>query len=77
MPFILRGVSLLGINSVEMPLSVRAKAWQRLATDLKPSKLDLVSPTTIKFADLPQAFDAYVDGTVTGRAVVEIDASLD
>ena len=77
MPFILRGVSLLGINSVEMPLSVRAKAWQRLATDLKPNKLDLVSPTTIKFADLPQAFDAYVDGTVTGRAVVEIDASVD
>ena len=77
MPFILRGVSLLGINSVEMPLSVRATAWQRLASDLKPSKLNLISPTTIKFSDLPNAFDAYVDGTVTGRTVVEIDASLD
>jgi NADPH2:quinone reductase len=77
MPFILRGVSLLGINSVEMPLSVRAQAWKRLASDLKPSQLNLISPTTIKFADLPGAFDAYVDGSVTGRTVVEIDASLD
>ncbi|SEL62874.1 NADPH2:quinone reductase [Colwellia chukchiensis] len=77
MPFILRGVSLLGINSVEMPLSVRAQGWKRLASDLKPSKLALIAPTTIKFADLPQAFDAYVEGRVTGRTVVEIDASLD
>jgi len=76
MPFILRGVSLLGINSVEMPLSVRTQGWKRLATDLKPTKLDLISPTTILFADLPNAFDAYVDGTVTGRTVVKIDGSL-
>ncbi|MBA6350238.1 MULTISPECIES: oxidoreductase [unclassified Colwellia] len=76
MPFILRGVSLLGINSVEMPLSVRTQGWKRLATDLKPTKLDLISPTTIEFRDLGNAFDAYVDGTVTGRTVVAIDASL-
>lgn len=76
MPFILRGVSLLGINSVEMPLSVRAQGWKRLATDLKPTKLDLIAPTTIAFSELPNAFSAYVEGTVTGRTVVEIDASL-
>ncbi|MDT0604592.1 oxidoreductase [Thalassotalea castellviae] len=76
MPFILRGVSLLGINSVEMPTSVRTKAWQRLATDLKPSKLDVISPTTIAFSDLPNAFDAYVQGSVTGRTVVAIDDTL-
>lgn len=76
MPFILRGVSILGINSVEMPLSVRSQGWKRLATDLKPTKLDLISPTTIKFSELPNAFEAYVNGTVTGRTVVEIDASL-
>ncbi len=76
MPFILRGVSLLGINSVEMPMSVRAQAWQRLSTDLKPTKLDIISPTTISFSELPNAFDAFVDGTVTGRTVVEIDSSL-
>ncbi|MEW6992111.1 oxidoreductase [Colwelliaceae bacterium 6441] len=76
MPFILRGVSLLGINSVEMPLSVRAQAWKRLATDLKPTKLALIAPTTIAFADLPNAFNAYVEGSVTGRTVVAIDDSL-
>ncbi len=76
MPFILRGVSLLGINSVEMPISVRTQGWKRLATDLKPTKLALISPTTIPFAELPNAFDAYVDGTVTGRTVIEIDGSL-
>lgn len=77
MPFILRGVSLLGINSVEMPVSVREQAWKRLATDLKPGKLDLVATHTVQFDDLPQAFDAYVAGQVTGRTVVEIDSSLD
>lgn len=76
MPFILRGVSLLGINSVEMPEYVRTKAWQRLATDLKPSKLELIAPITIPFDQLPDAFDAYVEGTVTGRTVVEIDNSI-
>jgi len=76
MPFILRGVSLLGINSVEMPLSVRTQAWERLASDLKPSKLALIAPTTIPFSKLPNAFDAYVDGTMTGRTVVEIDGRL-
>ncbi|MGB1199685.1 MAG: oxidoreductase [Thalassotalea sp.] len=77
MPFILRGVSLLGINSVEMPESVRTKAWQRIATDLKPSQLEAIAPTTIAFSDLPNAFMAYVEGTVTGRTVVAIDATLD
>jgi len=76
MPFILRGVSLLGINSVEMPLSVRMQAWERLAGDLKPTKLSLISPTTIPFSMLPTAFNGYVEGTVIGRTVVEIDASL-
>ena len=42
MPFILRGVSLLGINSVEMPLGMRDQAWKRLATDLKPRHIPLI-----------------------------------
>ena len=77
MPFILRGVSLLGINSIEMPLSVRDKAWQRIASDLRPSQLDLIAPRTIAFNDIEQAFDAYIDGSVTARTVVEIDASIE
>ncbi|MDO6427262.1 oxidoreductase [Thalassotalea sp. 1_MG-2023] len=77
MPFILRGVSLLGINSVEMPLSVRDKAWQRIATDLKPSQLAIIAPKTIAFKEIETAFNAYIEGTVTARTIVEIDASLD
>ena len=73
MPFILRGVSLLGINSIEMPLSVRDRAWQRLASDLKPSQLSLIAPRTITFDDLPGAFDDYINGKVTGRTVVAIN----
>lgn len=77
MPFILRGVSLLGINSIEMPVSVREKAWQRIATDLKPTMLNDIAPRTIPFKEIEQAFDAYIDGSVTARTVVEIDSSLD
>lgn len=76
MPFILRGVSLLGINSVEMPMSVRTHAWQRLATDLKPNMLEQIASRTIDFNELDSAFDDYIAGSVTGRTVVAIDDSL-
>lgn len=72
MPFILRGVSILGINSVEMPLTMRDQAWQRLASDLKPVHIDQIASRTISFNDLPGAFDDFVNGRVTGRVVVEI-----
>jgi len=72
MPFILRGVSLLGINSIEMPSSLRNKAWKRLSEDLKPAHLDLIAPRTIDFADLPNAFDEYLTGSVVGRTVVRV-----
>ena len=72
MPFILRGVSLLGINSVECPSYVRANAWARLAADLKPTHLDRISDREIAFDDLPSAFEPYVHGQVTGRTVVRI-----
>ena len=72
MPFILRGVSLLGINSIEMPLELRNRTWQRLGADLKPTHLDRISSRTITFDELPEAFDAYIKGAVIGRTVVEI-----
>jgi NADPH2:quinone reductase len=72
MPFILRGVSLLGINSIEMPEALRNRAWKRLADDLRPAHLDLIAPRTIDFNDLPGAFDDYLTGSVTGRTVVRI-----
>ncbi len=72
MPFMLRGVSLLGINSIEMTEALRNRAWQRLAEDLRPGHLDLIAPQTIEFDDLPGAFDDYLTGSVTGRTVVRI-----
>jgi len=72
MPFILRGVSLLGINSVATPRDVRLAVWQRLATDLKPSKLDRICHRTVAFDELPAQFDDYIQGKVTGRALVTI-----
>jgi acrylyl-CoA reductase (NADPH) len=72
MPFILRGVSLLGINSVYTPRAMRLEVWQRLASDLKPRHLDSIVTRTIDFDALPTAFDAYLKGSVVGRTVVRI-----
>jgi acrylyl-CoA reductase (NADPH) len=72
MPFILRGVSLLGINSSATPREVRLAVWQRIASDLKPRFLERIVTRTIDFSELPQAFPAYVEGRVTGRTVVRI-----
>ena len=72
MPFILRGINLLGINSVATPRELRLKVWDRIASDLKPSKLNEIACHNIDFDDLPKAFDAYMDGKVTGRTVVKI-----
>ena len=75
MPFILRGVSLLGINSVEVPAALRDNLWQRLGGDLKPAHLDDIARDEIAFDDLPGAFDDYINGKVTGRRVVKIAAA--
>ena len=72
MPFILRAVCLLGINSVETPRDLRRAVWRRIGSDLKPQHLDTIGHRTITFDDLPQAFQDYIDGTVTGRTVVKI-----
>jgi len=72
MPFILRAVCLLGINSVDTPRDLRLAVWSRIGGDLKPRHLDTIGSRTISFDELPGAFQAYMDGTVTGRVVVEI-----
>jgi acrylyl-CoA reductase (NADPH) len=72
MPFILRGVNLLGINSSATPRAERLEVWQRIATDLAPRHLEHIARRTIPFAELPDAFAAYIEGKVTGRTVVQI-----
>ena len=74
MPFILRGVSLLGINSTDAPgPELERKVWERLATDLKPAGLKELA-RTIPFADLPKVFDDFINAKVTGRIVVDLNA---
>jgi len=72
LPFILRAVCLLGINSVDTPSHLRRAVWDRIGSDLKPQHLDTIGSRTISFDELPGAFQAYIDGNVTGRIVVEI-----
>jgi hypothetical protein len=73
MPFILRGVNLLGINSVYWPMDKRLALWQRLTTDMRPRHLAQIT-RTIEFGDLMDAFDAFMDGSVMGRTVVRVGA---
>jgi NADPH2:quinone reductase len=72
MPFILRGVNLLGINSVLTPRDTRFAVWNRLAGDLRPAQLDRICSRTVAFAELPAQFEAHLKGAVTGRTVVKI-----
>jgi acrylyl-CoA reductase (NADPH) len=72
MPFILRGVNLLGINSVATPRDVRLTVWKRIATDLRPAQLDRICGKVVEFDELPAQFDDYIQSRVTGRTVVKI-----
>lgn len=74
MPFILRGVSLLGINSTDAPSpELTRQVWQRLATDMRPPLLKEMA-RTVPFADLPKVFDDFIDAKVTRRVVVDLSA---
>jgi len=72
MPFILRGVSLLGIDSVNTPMSVRRKVWERLASDLRPRHLAEMT-RTVTLDQLPPVFDALMAAQAKGRTVVRLD----
>ena len=72
LPFILRAVCLLGINSVDTPRDLRLAVWRRIGNDLRPRHLATIGQRTISLDELPGCFKAYLDGTVTGRTVVEI-----
>jgi acrylyl-CoA reductase (NADPH) len=70
-PFILRGVSMYGIDSVMAPIAKRKIAWQRLASDLDLDLLDSLS-FDLDFAELPQAAEDILAGKIRGRAVVKV-----
>ncbi len=72
-PFILRGVSLLGIDSVMAPKPVREQAWARLATDLDVAKLEAMT-VEVPLGDAPDAAADILKGQVRGRVVVNVNA---
>lgn len=72
-PFLLRGVNLLGIDSVLQPYDNRVRAWGRIAQDLPMDKLEaMIQPATL--ADLPQLGADILKGQVKGRVVVDVNA---
>jgi len=71
MPFILRGVSLRGINSVDAPLDLRERAWSRLATDLDLDLLDSVT-NEVGLGDVTRLAPAILEGRIRGRTVVDV-----
>jgi len=72
-PFILRGVNLLGIDSVMQPFANRVRAWERIASDLPMDKLEaMIQPATL--GDLPDLGRAILKGQVKGRVVVDVNA---
>lgn len=70
MPFIIRGVSLLGISSAGCPMPIRHELWRRLADDWKPPHLGQIITREIAFEEIPSVFEMMLDGQSFGRTVV-------
>jgi acrylyl-CoA reductase (NADPH) len=72
LPFILRGVALLGIDSVQCAIGRRREVWQRIANDLRPRGLDAVGSATLALAQVPEALDGLLQGAAQGRSLVDL-----
>jgi len=72
MPFIIRGVSLLGVASAGTAREVRDEVWQRLASDWKPRHLDAICTREVGLSDLPDVFATMLDGGSFGRTLVTL-----
>jgi len=72
MPFIIRGVSLLGIASSGTPYPIRRTLWERLATDWRPAHLDRIITAEVTLDELPEVFARMLDGGSLGRTVVRL-----
>ena len=73
MPFIIRGVSLLGVSSAAAPRALREQVWEKLAGDWKPRHLDAICTREVGLDGLADVFDAMLAGGAVGRTVVRID----
>ncbi|MFC7686527.1 acryloyl-CoA reductase [Ureibacillus sp. GCM10028918] len=71
-PFILRGVNLLGIDSVYCDMETRLKVWERLATDFKPANLEDVIQQEVTLSELPEVLPTLLKGQARGRILVKL-----
>lgn len=71
-PFILRGVNLLGIDSVYCPMPVRKHVWQRLASDWKPANLESMINREVGLKEIPQAMEDILASRIHGRVLVNL-----
>ncbi|MGN8646599.1 NADPH:quinone oxidoreductase family protein [Gracilibacillus sp. HCP3S3_G5_1] len=71
-PFILRGVNLLGIDSVYCPMETRVKTWERLATDIKPVNLEELIAQEVSIEELTDVLPTLLEGRVRGRVLVKL-----
>jgi NADPH2:quinone reductase len=71
LPFILRSVKLLGIDSAMCPMGPRLEVWRRLATDMKPGNLRAIA-REVRLSDLPGVFPELLKGNARGRTVVKL-----
>lgn len=74
MPFIIRGIALMGINSAGCPYDIRERLWKRLATDWKPANLDRIERLETTLDELPDHFETALAGGSVGRIVVRVGA---
>ena len=73
LPLILRGVSLIGISSVNTPYDIRKTLWDRLANEWRPRHLDTIVNNEVHLDDLGEAFDLLMKGSALGRTVVKLN----
>ena len=73
MPFILRGVSLLGVSSANCPMPMRRQAWRRLAEIVSPKDLEPLVTQTVELEDLAMVFPRFLEGQARGRTLVRLN----
>ncbi|MGX6961895.1 acryloyl-CoA reductase [Vagococcus xieshaowenii] len=72
LPFILRGISMIGIDSVNIPAEHREQLWHRLSNQMKPPHLNELIKATVSLSELPQTFQQLLVGTIVGRYLVKL-----
>jgi NADPH2:quinone reductase len=72
MPFILRGVNLLGVNSTTLPNPTKQEVWDDIASNMSPQKIDQIVTKEVTLEELPDQFQAFIEGSIVGRVLVKV-----